>query len=139
MAGVIEELLCRGLLFNLFLAIFNKSKYFLVWASLCSSLFFGLFHFVNLIHQPLKSTLGQIAFAIALGMIFCYFRIITNNVIWGIVIHTYIDFSPQILTNNTGTKDIGLSVIIPIYLVILLLVLICIYIYNRHYNIVEEK
>lgn len=85
MARVIEELLCRGLLFNLFLAIFNKSKYFLVWASLCSSLFFGLFHFVNLIHQPLKSTLGQIAFVIALGMIFCYFRIITNNVIWEIV------------------------------------------------------
>lgn len=134
MAGVIEELLFRGLFFNMFVVIFEKNKYFLIWASLLSSVLFGLIHLVNLTHQPLKSTVGQIMFAITLGLILSYCRMITNNVILGIIIHTYIDFQPQIITSDTGSRNLSLTLLFVVFMIVIALVLICIYAYNRRYN-----
>lgn len=66
-AGLIEELLFRGLLFNSLLVFLYRQKYRFLAASLISAALFGLMHAFNIVEQPLKSTVGQIVFAFGIG------------------------------------------------------------------------
>lgn len=79
-AGIVEELLCRNLLFNLFIKCFDNTKWALFWASLSSSAIFGLIHLANLTHQPLMPTLQQIFYAFAFGLMLCFVHIFSNRI-----------------------------------------------------------
>lgn len=74
-AAICEEILFLGILFNICLVVIRKNKYNLLWTSILTSIFFGLMHLINLVHQPLVATSGQIIFAMALGLVFSYLRI----------------------------------------------------------------
>ena len=74
-AAICEEILFLGILFNICLVVFRKNKYNLLWTSILTSIFFGLMHLINLGHQPLVAMIGQIIFAMALGLVFSYLRI----------------------------------------------------------------
>lgn len=138
LAGIIEELLFRCLIFNLFLVIFENKQYILIWSSLCNSILFGLMHFINLMHQSLHSTIGQVVFAITLGLASSYFRIISNNLIYSIIVHVYIDFNPVVIMRDTGSGNANLTSIFVVSTIIIILALICIWLFNERYNEVKK-
>lgn len=132
MAGICEEVLFRGILFNSFLTLIAKNKYKFFLASLIGSMLFGLLHLVNLSHQSLLSIIGQIIFATSLGLALSYIRIVYNGMIWPILIHFWQDFSPVIATPDTGNSDV--SLMLSYYVPVAIFMLICIYAYNVRYN-----
>lgn len=84
-AGVFEEFLCRGLLLS----------------ALASGVFFGLFHFMNLISgQGLQQTLQQATYAFVIGAIFAAIRLTTNSLTWVVLIHALIDWQPGISVDH---------------------------------------
>lgn len=133
MAGVIEELLFRGLLFNSLLSFFYHNKNRLLIAGLISSILFGCMHLINLTHQPLQSTVGQVIFAFTTGIILIYLRLLSNNIVWCMVLHFFIDFKPVILTSNTGSHNISLVKVFLAVLPLMILAIICLWLFNRHY------
>lgn len=133
MAGVIEELLFRGLLFNSLLSFFYHNKNRFLIAGLISSILFGCIHLINLTHQPLQSTVGQVIFAFTTGIILIYLRLLSNNIVWCMVLHFFIDFKPVILTSNTGSHNISLVKVFLAVLPLMILAIICLWLFNRHY------
>lgn len=100
-------------------------------AAICSVLF-GLFHLINLFHQPLVSTIGQIIFAMALGFILSYLRILSNGIIFGIIVHFLQDCSPQVASSNTGNSNIAF--VSAVYIPVSIFMMICTYLFNRQLN-----
>lgn len=135
-AAVCEEFLFRGILFNIFTLIFHKNKYNIFWTATVSSALFGLFHLINLVHQPLVSTIGQIIFTFALGLILSYLHIWTNGLSWCIVLHFLVDFSPQMAKSDLGNPNI--PGVLMAYVPIIIVMLICIYAFNRRYLELKE-
>lgn len=133
MAGIIEELLFRGLLFNCLLSFFYHHKYHFIIAGVVSSVLFGCMHLINLTHQPLQSTIGQIIFAFTTGLILIYLRLLSNNIVWCMVLHFFIDFKPVILTSNTGSHNNPIGKIFLAVMPLMILALICIWLFNRQY------
>lgn len=133
MAGVIEELLFRGLLFNSLSSFFYHNKNRFLIAGLISSILFGCMHLINLTHQPLQSTVGQVIFAFTTGIILIYLRLLSNNIVWCMVLHFFIDFKPVILTSNTGSHNISLVKVFLAVLPLMILAIICLWLFNRHY------
>lgn len=131
-AGIIEEALFRGLLLNMFIDLFSKSKYVFLWAGILESICFALFHLLNLSHQSLIDTLGEILFAAGMGLMFTYMRFASNGIILGILWHIYQDFSPVLAGDNFGDPYIEGSFIY--FLVLAAIALPAIYSYNRRYN-----
>lgn len=132
-AGIIEELLFRGLLFNSMVVFFYHQKYCFLIASMISSGLFGLVHLINVTHQPLQSTIGQIIFIFGIGLVYAYLRLFSNGIIWCILFHFLTDFKPAILSSNTGTHDVSLLQIFLVMLPIMILAIICIWLFNRQY------
>ena len=101
-AGIFEEFLCRGLLFSAFLSVFKQAKYKFTEAALASGIFFGLFHFMNLISgQGFLPTLQQATYAFVIGAIFASIRLTTNTLTWVVLIHALIDWQPGISVTHT--------------------------------------
>lgn len=131
-AAICEEFLFRGILFNIFTVALRKNKYNIFWTSVICSVLFGLFHLINLFHQPLVSTIGQIIFAMALGFILSYLRILSNGIIFGIIVHFLQDCSPQVASSNTGNSNIAF--VSAVYIPVSIFMMICIYLFNRQLN-----
>ena len=87
--GIIEEVLFRELIFNIFIEVFSKRKYLFVWASLAESFCFAIFHFLNLTHQSLLSTLGQVIIVFGTGLLITYIRLASNGIWLGMLFHIY--------------------------------------------------
>lgn len=138
MAAVVEELLFRGLLFNSMLSFFYRQRYILLIASIISSSLFGLIHLINASHQHLKSTIGQILVTFTMGLLFIYLRLLSNGIIWCIIFHFVIDFKPAILSSNTGTHGAPLLQVFLVLLPIIIVGLICIWLFNRQYLKMNE-
>ena len=103
-AGIFEEFLCRGLLFSAFLSAFNQAKYKFTEAALASGIFFGLFHFMNLISgQGIVQTLQQATYAFVIGTIFVSIRLTTNTLLWVVLIHAMIDWQAGISVTHTAS------------------------------------
>ena len=130
-AAICEEYLFRGILFNDILLALHKNKYGIFWAASISSLLFSMLHLFNLTHQPLISTIGQMIFAFNLGLMLCYLRLISNAMIWGILLHFWQDMSPQIATSNFGNSHV-LDVII-VNGPVIIFMLVTIFAFNRRY------
>lgn len=124
-AGVFEEFICRGLLFNIFYNANMNKKMRLLPASIYSSLIFAFLHFTNYFtgQQNLNATLQQIVFALMMGVLLSYIRIITDGLWLPIVVHTIIDFNPGITRGDEATDwssviILSLLVIIPLAILI---------------------
>jgi len=115
MTGFAEETIFRGIAVHAL-----QSKGFLR-AALFSSLIFGLLHFVNLLQGAnLLATIGQVIFAILIGIAFAGPLIYTGS-IWPIIfIHAIQDFIAFWTTGgvtNTSSSSIS-DVLLPIVLML---------------------
>lgn len=131
-AGIIEETLFRGLILNIFIEIFSKKKYLFIWAAIAESFCFALIHFVNLAHQSLQSTVGEVIIVFGIGLLMTYMRFASNGLVLSTIFHIYFDFQPKLAGSNYGNSNIlaefGLMVILVVIAVS------AIYSYNRRYN-----
>lgn len=129
--AIFEEFIFRGMLFNAFLLIFHKEKYGILWASIMCSSLFSLAHLNNLTHQSFISTVGQMIFALAFGLILSCLRIWSNSLNWCIIMHFLQDFSPRMASADYGTSKIELAILV--FVPIMIFASICIYMLNRRY------
>lgn len=131
-SGIIEEALFRGLILNAFIDLFSKSKHIFIWSALAESLCFGCAHLLNLDHQSLLSTIGQMFIVTGLGLLLSYMRFATNGILLGTIFHIYFDISPQLEGTNYGNSDVKGAFIF--FLILIIVAIPCIYSYNKRYN-----
>lgn len=118
-AGIFEEFLVRVLGFSVFLEIFKSNKYSLVWASISSSLLFGVLHLSNLTSQSFDATIQQIFYATVLGLCLAVIRIRFNGISYAVILHFLIDFHPTIAEGTSESSSWGslLLIFMPIAIV----------------------
>lgn len=134
-AGIFEEFLCRGLLFSGFLSLFKRAKYKFTEAALASGIFFGLFHFMNLISgQGFVQTLQQATYAFVIGAIFASVRLTTNTLTWVVLIHALIDWQPGISVNHTVNTIASWSVFGAVWGTLLVVTVIFLMSFDGSYN-----
>jgi membrane protease YdiL (CAAX protease family) len=123
-AGVMEELIFRGLIFYALLRVWGRTRAGIVRASVVSSLFFSLPHVTNIFfgHQPLRVG-AQILWAFLLGVAFAFLVYAGSNVWPTAFTHGAID---AIVTTNRMGKVINLT---PSMAVIMVLAAIPVLIY----------
>lgn len=127
-AGIFEEFLVRLLLFDGFSQLLKNKKYSLLQASIYSSIIFGLFHLSNLSYQSFNTTFQQIFYAIAIGLMFCFIRLKTNGIWTCVLIHSLVDFQPNI--NSSGSSS-SWAVLSLAFIPIILISSLCIYEFNK--------
>lgn len=117
-AGIFEEFLVRLLMFDGFAQLLKNQKYGLPLAAIYSSIIFGLLHLSNLTFQPFDVTCQQIFYATAIGLMFSFVRLKTNGVLICVLLHSLIDFQPNISGSGTIMPWLLLfGIFIPIMLV----------------------
>lgn len=84
--GIVEELIFRGYIFSAFEIKFDKYK-----AIIFSSIVFGLFHLINLTHNPVMTVLLQVIYTTMFGIGFSILRVRTKSLLMPILIHSFID------------------------------------------------
>ncbi|MFT8493733.1 MAG: CPBP family intramembrane glutamic endopeptidase [Liquorilactobacillus satsumensis] len=96
-SALLEEFLFRGMFFQAILNILSKSNLPLTYSGIISSLLFGFWHLSNFFWggRPLESTLQQVIFAIAMGLILVAVRIISKDIWLSVLIHSWIDLVPS--------------------------------------------
>lgn len=136
-SAVFEEFIFRGILFNAFLLLFCEEKYDILCTSIVCSILFSLIHMNNLTSQSFISTVGQMIFTLAFGLILSCLRLWSNRLAWCIALHFLQDFSPKIISTNYGISKIGLVILL--YFPIIIFVLICIWTINKRYLELRKK
>ncbi|MDO4488558.1 MAG: CPBP family intramembrane metalloprotease [Eubacteriales bacterium] len=92
-AGVAEEVMFRGLGIANWMRIRRDDKA-IVQSMVVSGLIFGLMHITNVFFGAnLLTSVGQVIYAIGLGMLFAAVYIRTGNLWLGIIAHFIIDFT----------------------------------------------
>lgn len=123
MAGVFEELSCRGLLFSGLLTFSQNSRHPLISSAIWSSLIFGCLHLFNIISegQGVEVTVQQVFYATVIGVFFAAIRVAANGLLIPIILHSMIDFTPNITSVSSSVMDWTslLIVFIPILVVAL--------------------
>ena len=120
LAGVSEELIFRGTVFNVFRERFGEGKRGIFVAAVLSSAIFGAIHLTNLIFHPnlVVFVTSQVVYAALFGIAFACAYYVTGN-IWVVsVIHAIIDstsffwrcFSKQAGGEILPSQDIPFSV-----------------------------
>ena len=115
LAGISEEFLCRGFLYNI---IFNRFKN-VKKTVFISSFIFGIIHLINLIHQPIISTLVQVVYAFAFGVLFAAIYVRCKNIWVVVLLHGFWNFcvsaAPQVLTPPDVIAENGIAAQIPLF------------------------
>ena len=88
LTGVFEELLCRGVLYNVI-----NNKYKVHTAVLLSAAVFGVVHFINLISQSFAETAVQVLFAFGGGVLFAAVYARCKTVWAGVLLHGLCNFA----------------------------------------------
>lgn len=117
-AGIFEEFLVRLLMLDGLAQLLKNQKYGLLLAATLSSIIFGFLHLSNLTFQPFNITCQQVFYATAIGLMFSFVRLKTNGILLCVILHSLVDFQPNI--NSSGSVmpwGILLSIFIPIMLV----------------------
>ncbi|AEE53151.1 CPBP family intramembrane glutamic endopeptidase [Haliscomenobacter hydrossis] len=93
--GLVEEFVFRGLVLPLFIKSFQTHKNALLLSVLCSSLLFGVVHFLNLFQQPdnLLGITSQVFFAISIGVFFGGLMLRTRNILVPAILHGLVNFA----------------------------------------------
>lgn len=115
LAGVSEELMCRGILYNVI-----NNKYKNVHAAvLLSSAVFGLVHFVNLITgQSFADTMLQVLFAFGGGVFFAAVYARCKTVWAGVMLHGLNNFAlyaAKVLTPDKIANENLIAILMPVY------------------------
>ena len=121
LAGVSEELMCRGVLYNVI-----NNKYKNVHAAvLLSSAVFGVVHFVNLVNQSFVDTVLQVLFAFGGGVFFAAVYARCKTVWVGVVLHgltNFADYAAKVLTPSKIVNENLITILMTVYTVALLCV-----------------
>lgn len=125
--GWTEEIFFRGVILNLFLDSFSKTKGGILAAIILSSVIFGGMHIANIFSGvEVVSALVQAIQASLLGIIFAAVYVRTKNIWIGIIMHACIDFVGLMPSGifGVGTEIDGLNNIslvnlisVPIFLI----------------------
>ncbi|MCK8617979.1 CPBP family intramembrane metalloprotease [Fructobacillus sp. M158] len=129
-AGIFEEYLTREFLFQNFLKLFKNNK--LILSSLLSSIIFGFLHLYNIFNIGLNTTLQQVFYATAIGLLFASLQIAFNGLILTVGLHSLIDFQLNLLVHNDNV--VPWSAIIIIFSPIVIISLLAIYLYEKEYK-----
>lgn len=112
--GIWEEMTFRGVILNTI-----REKYSEKIAILFSSLLFGLFHFTNLLFQPLEMVVFYFIMSTLYGITWAYMVIKSGSVLPSILAHYLIDaFGYAVLTNPMNADQ---SIAGPFFIVTTLL------------------
>ena len=120
LAGVSEELMCRGILYNV---INNKYKNVHV-AVLLSSAVFGIVHFVNLVNQSFADTVLQVLFAFCGGVFFAAIYARCKTVWPGVLLHGLENFAHYAGNTLTPFKIVNENWL-AIFMIVYAVALIC--------------
>ena len=90
LTGVFEELLCRGVLYNVI-----NNKYKVHTAVLLSAAVFGVVHFINLISNSFAETVVQVLFAFGGGVLFAAVYARCKTVWAGVLLHGFYNFAEK--------------------------------------------
>lgn len=123
-AGFFEEWLVRGIFFKGLMETYKNHKFQYIYAAVFSSLLFGFLHIINLSNSSWLAVSQQIFYAIVFGLVFSAIRIAMNGLWWPILLHSIIDFQPQLLTSSVNSAAWGTLLILFTPLCILSLVTI---------------
>ena len=91
--GLLEESVCRCVLFNSFKAFFGDNKKGVYLAAFLSSLLFGAIHLGNLNGSNTISTITQVIYATFFGMLFAVIYYRSGNLLSCIILHGLVDFA----------------------------------------------
>jgi membrane protease YdiL (CAAX protease family) len=96
--GVSEELICRGIILNIFLDRWGNTKRAIVLSVVLSSVIFGLGHIGNFISRPyfVMGTIEQIIVAAIAGFYFACIYLRSRNIGSVILLHTLQDWFSMI-------------------------------------------
>ena len=121
LAGVSEELMCRGILYNVI-----NNKYKNVHAAvLLSSAIFGVVHFVNLVNQSFADTALQVLFAFGGGVFLAAVYARCKTVWAGVALHgltNFASYTANILTPAKIVDERLIAILDPVYTVALVCV-----------------
>lgn len=85
-AGLFEEIMFRGIILTLLLALYSEKKSLVI-----SAVLFGVVHYANLLHEfnyeHLVFTSAQVIWAIGMGLLWGYLVLKTNSLLPGIILH----------------------------------------------------
>lgn len=123
-AGFFEEWLVRGVFFKGLVETYKNHKFQYVYAAVFSSLLFGFLHIINLSSSSWIAVSQQIFYAIVFGLVFSAIRIAINGLWLPILLHSIIDFQPQLLTSSVSSAAWELLLVLFTPLCILSLVTI---------------
>jgi membrane protease YdiL (CAAX protease family) len=123
LTGVFEELMCRGILYNVI-----NNKYKLHAAVLLSAAIFGVVHFINLISQSLAETAVQVLFAFGAGVLFAAVYARCKTVWAGVLLHGLVNFSEYAATTLAPVEQSN-ETLIAIFEVVFAVAAICIGLY----------
>lgn len=133
-AGIIEEYLIRGYLFQLIFNHFKYSKFVLTISACLSSFIFGCLHFLNLCSgRDINATFQQVFYAMCLGVFLAVIRIVFNRIYMGAILHTMFDMQSTIVGDTIAGESVA-SPWMPILILfgsILLLSLLLVISYDR--------
>lgn len=100
-AGVCEEIIFRGYLFNWFLHLYRKHKYPLLLTGLSVAFVFGGLHLINLSHQTYLATFTQVFQVVYIGVLLSILRIYFNSIYVGMAYHVLLDCSSILVTKGS--------------------------------------
>lgn len=109
MAGIVEEYLCRGLIFGTLYQLFNEQRTMLgklIIPILLTNLIFSSEHLLNLSSQPLIITVCQMIQTFGMGILFTCLYIRTQNLLVPMVAHFALDSVMVFLLPTTQTSPL---------------------------------
>lgn len=105
LVGLVEELVFRGVVLNMLLNSFPKTRKGITGAIVLGGVLFGLMHFINMASGvKFSSAIIQVISASLLGILFCTLYASTRNFWLVAIFHTAIDMAALI---STGLFDDG--------------------------------
>lgn len=133
--GIMEELLCRGLVLALFIKTYKQlgHKNYLLNAVLVSSLLFGIAHLTNAIASPhaAGAVFGQVFYATFIAVGFCAVYLHTRSILPLIVIHMLINFVSFLTDAPDSVKTATFVESIPAMIVCLPLMIFGVLLMNK--------
>ncbi len=96
--GLVEEALCRGVIFSVMLNKWGKTKNGFYLAIILSSVMFGLGHFIHyfLGNASLIATVAQVIYASFIGVFFCACVIKNQSIYPAIILHGILDMTGEL-------------------------------------------
>ena|GEM_PF-5660401 len=107
LTGVFEELMCRGILYNVI-----NNKYKVHTAVLLSAAVFGVVHFVNLVSKPFAETAVQVLFAFGGGVFFAAVYARCKTVWAGVLLHGLFNFAEKAAATLAPVENVNEKLII---------------------------